>query len=97
MPDESMEFLKQSIASHDRQIGELWDWLADVTKQITAQTANIAAQTANIDKLTSNVDGLTANMRKLVEVSNQDATAIAQLAAIAQRHEQRLDNLEGGR
>jgi hypothetical protein len=64
-----MEFLKQSIASHDRQIGELTD--------------RLAAQTANIDKL--------------VEVTNRDATAIRQLAAIALRHEERLDNLEGGR
>lgn len=84
-----MEFLKQSIASHDRQIGELWDWLADWTKQI-------AEQTANINSLGAKVESLTANMRQLVDVTNQDATAIRQLAAIAQRHEQRLDNLEGG-
>lgn len=75
MPDETNEFLKQSIASHDRQIGELTDRLAEVTEQIAAQTANI---------------------NKLVEVTNQDATAIRQLAAVAQRHEQRLDNLDGG-
>ncbi len=75
MADESVEFLKQSIASHDRQIGELTDWLAEVTKQITAQTANID---------------------KLVEVTNRDAAAIRQLAAIALRHDERLDNLEGG-
>lgn len=75
MPDETIEFLKQSIASHDRQIGELTDRLAEVTEQIAAQTANI---------------------NKLVEVTNQDAAAIRQLAAIAQRHEQRLDNLDGG-
>ncbi len=75
MPDETIEFLKQSIASHDRQIGGLTDRLAEVTEQI-------AAQTANIDKL--------------VEVTNQDATAIRQLAVIAHRHEQRLDNLDGG-
>jgi hypothetical protein len=73
---EDFEFLKQSIASHDRQIGELTDRLAEVTEQIAAQTANI---------------------NKLVEVTNQDATAIRQLAAIAQRHEERLDDLEGGR
>jgi len=70
------EFLKQSIASHDRQIGELTDRLAEVAEQIAAQTANI---------------------NKLVEVTSQDATAIRQLAAIAQRHEERLDDLEGGR
>ena len=75
MPDESMEFPRRSITSHYRQIGELYDRLAEVTRQISAQTANID---------------------KLVEVTNQDATAIRQLAAIAQRHEQRLDNLDGG-
>jgi len=39
---------------------------------------------------------VTANINKLVEVTNQDATAIRQLAAIARRHEPRLDNLDGG-
>ena len=44
MPDERYEFLRQSIESHDRQIGELVEKMAEVAQ-------NIAAQTANIDKL----------------------------------------------
>jgi hypothetical protein len=63
MADEDwMEFLKQSIESHDRQIGEL-----------------------------------TANIQKLVDVTNQDATAIRTLARIADAHERRIADLEGGR
>ena len=66
--EEWMEFIRQSIASHDRQIGEL-------TEQVTSVTAAVAA---------------------LVKVTNEDASAIRSLARIAERHEERLDNLDGG-
>jgi hypothetical protein len=36
-----MEFMKESIASHDRQIGELTDRMGELTDRIAAQTANI--------------------------------------------------------
>jgi hypothetical protein len=78
MPEEWMEFIRQSIASHDRQIGELWEWLEKESQEIAALRNLMAQQTANVNKL--------------VEVSNQDAISIRQLAAIAQRHEERLDN-----
>jgi hypothetical protein len=42
--DERFEFLRQSIESHDRQIGELTEGLASLKE-------TVAAQTANIDKL----------------------------------------------
>ncbi|HYA17131.1 MAG TPA: hypothetical protein VEF06_06685 [Bryobacteraceae bacterium] len=38
---------------------------------------------------------LTANMARLVEVTNQAATAIRTLARIAEVHEHRLNGLEG--
>ena len=53
---EWVEFLRESIASHDRQIGELTD--------------RIAAQTANIDKLVvmSNRDGVDiASLARIAE------------------------------
>jgi hypothetical protein len=66
--EEWMEFIRQSIPSHDRQIGEL-------TEQVASVTAAVAA---------------------LVKVTNDDAQAIRSLARIAERHEERLDNLDGG-
>ena len=42
--EEWREFIKESIASHDRQLGELTDRQAE-------NAAAIKAQTANIDKL----------------------------------------------
>jgi ABC-type transporter Mla subunit MlaD len=77
-----MEFMKESIASHDRQIGELTDRMGDLTDRMGDLTDRIAAQTANIDKL--------------VKVTNEDAIAIRSLARIADAHESRLDRLEGG-
>jgi hypothetical protein len=46
-----MQYLKLSIESHDRQIGELTDRLAEQTENIAALGAKIEAQGANIDKL----------------------------------------------
>jgi len=60
--EERMEFLTQSIESHDRQIGEI-----------------------------------TESIAKLVEVTNQDAVAIRALARIAESHDRRITDIEGGR
>ena len=79
--DHRMEFLLQSIASHDRQIAELVDHSARLDAQIAANSAQIAAQTANIDRL--------------VQVTNEDANAIRTLARIADLHQKRLDRIEG--
>lgn len=73
--EEWMEFIRQSIASHDRQIGELTDKVGMLTEQVTSVTAAVAA---------------------LVKVTNEDAHAIRSLARIAERHEKRLDDLDGG-
>ena len=43
------------------------------------------------------IEKLTASIEKLVEVSNRDAIDISALARIAEAHEHRLENLEGGR
>ena len=48
MPDSRIEFLMQSIASHDRQIGELTDRIAEVTDRFAGM---IASQNTNINKL----------------------------------------------
>jgi ABC-type transporter Mla subunit MlaD len=42
--DERIEFLMQSIESHDKQLGELTDGLSTLKQ-------TVAAQSANIDKL----------------------------------------------
>ena len=67
--EEWIEFLKQSIESHDRQIGEITGQIAELKESI----------------------------QKLVDVTNQDATAIRTLARIADIHEKRISDLEGER
>jgi hypothetical protein len=66
--DERIEYLMQSIESHDRQLGEITDKLGAITDAIAT----------------------------LVRVTNEDATAIRTLARIADVHEKRISNLEGG-
>jgi hypothetical protein len=73
--DERIEYLMQSIESHDRQLGEITDKLGEVT-----------------DKLGKVTDAIGT----LVRVTNEDATAIRTLARIADVHEKRISNLEGG-
>jgi uncharacterized coiled-coil protein SlyX len=91
--DERIEFLTQSIESHDRHIGELTDSIATqarlTNRHIGELTDNIATQARQIRELTGNV-------ATLVRVSNQDATAIRTLARLADIHEKRISDLEGG-
>jgi hypothetical protein len=49
-----------------------------------------------IGELTVKMGELTANVTRLVEVTNQDASAIRTLARIAEVHERRLTDLESG-
>lgn len=79
--DERYEFLRQSIESHDRQLGEITDKIGGLTEGLASLKDAVAAQTANIDKL--------------VRVTNEDATAIRTLARIADAHEQRIAGLKG--
>jgi ABC-type transporter Mla subunit MlaD len=79
--DERIEFLMQSIESHDRQIGELTDKIGDLGNKL-------GDPTIKVDKVTDAV-------AKLVRVTNEDATSIRTLARIAEAHEQRVAGLEG--
>ena len=64
--DERFVFLRQSIESHDRQLGEITDKIGDLTAGLASLKETVAMRTANIDKL--------------VHVTNEDAAAIRTLA-----------------
>ena len=49
-----------------------------------------------IDALTMNLELLSHSVQKLVEVTNEDATALRTLARIAEAHEARIADLENG-
>jgi chromosome segregation ATPase len=68
--DERMEFLRQSIESHDRQLGELaermdnaWAYLKEVNREVRElnQTVDKFVQSTqlNFDRLTKAMTGLT--------------------------------------
>ena len=81
--DERIEFLMQSIESHDRQLGEITDRIGEITDRIGEITDRIGENTLQIAQLADSVG-------KLVTVTNDDATAIRTLARIAESHERRL-------
>jgi chromosome segregation ATPase len=82
--DERIEFLMQSIESHDRQIGELVERMD--------KTA------ANIDALGSKVDALSTKVDKLVETTQLNfdrlTTAMLGLTEHVADHQRRIERLE---
>ena len=64
--DERIEFLMQSIESHDRQIGELAGRMDELAERMDKTTANIDALGTRVDKLAEttqlNFDRLTVAM-----------------------------------
>lgn len=78
--DERIEFLMQSIESHDRQIGELTGQIAEVAGKISEVSGQIAE--------------LTKSMNKLVAVTNDDANSIRSLARIVEAYDKRISHLE---
>jgi DNA anti-recombination protein RmuC len=67
-----------------------------IAEAVQCLARQIGEFTDRLAEVTEQIAAQTANINKLVEVTNQDTTAIRQLAAIALRHEQRLDNLDSG-
>jgi methyl-accepting chemotaxis protein len=82
--EERVEFLTQSIESHDRQLGELVERMDRLTVSVDKTTSNIDALGMRVDRLAEttqlNFDRLTAAMMGLTEhVAN---------------HQRRIEDLE---
>jgi chromosome segregation ATPase len=82
--DERVEFLMQSIESHDRQIGEL----AERMDQLAGR----------VDKTTANIDALGTKVKALTEITQLNfdrlTTAMMGLAEHVADHQRRIQNLE---
>jgi hypothetical protein len=82
--DERIEFLMQSIESHDRQIGELVERMDKTT--------------VNIDAMGTRVDSLGAKVDKLVETTQLNfdrlTTAMLGLTEHVADHQRRIERLE---
>ena len=68
-----------------------------IDERIDALTMNLGLMSHANEAQDRRIEKLTASIEKLVEVSNRDAESISALARIAEAHEQRPENLEGGR
>jgi hypothetical protein len=86
---ERADFILQSIASHDRQIGELHEAIGELR-------ADMVKVHLAIDKTTSNVDRVAANVDKLVAVAGEHSSFINSLARI-ESHERRISGIEEAR
>jgi ABC-type transporter Mla subunit MlaD len=89
--DERIEFLMQSIESHDRQIGEL-------VERMDKTTANIDALGTRVDALGTKVDALGAKVDKLVDITQLNfdrlTTAMLGLTEHVADHQRRIEKLE---
>jgi methyl-accepting chemotaxis protein len=116
MTPEWMEFINQSIASHDRQIGELVESQADNAKLI-ADNAKLIADNAkligdNAKLIGDNARQLSENARDIGELKESViilrdgiiamdrhvsavVNTVGKLALILDRHETRIQDLEG--
>ncbi len=81
MTSEEMEYFRQSIASHDRQIGDLVDRQAENARQIAELK----------DSLIVLRDGIIAMDRHV----NAVISTMGKRALIVDNHETRLEGLEG--
>lgn len=61
---------------------------------VDANASRIAANDGQIAANASQIDKLTEAITRLVEVTNEDATAIRTLARLAAAHEQRIAAIE---
>jgi ABC-type transporter Mla subunit MlaD len=86
-----IEFLMQSIESHDRQIGEL-------VERMDKTTANIDALGGRVDALGGRVDALGEKVDRLVETTQLNfdrlTTAMMGLTNHVADHQRRIDRLE---
>jgi hypothetical protein len=68
-----------------------------IDERLDALTMNLELTSHANEAQDRRIEKLTASVEKLVEVSNRDAVDTSALARIAEAHEHRLENLEGGR
>jgi phage shock protein A len=61
-PDE-MEFLAQSVRSHDRQLGELTDQISELREFLNQVGSHIEAVTAQVNSVTAQVAELSAMVK----------------------------------
>jgi hypothetical protein len=85
--DERIEFLMQSIESHDRQMAELVE--------------NGARVDARLDTLTTRLDNFTANVDRFREMTQLNFDRLTQammgLTEHIVDHQRRITDIEGGR
>jgi len=82
--EERMEYLTQSIESHDRQIGELVERQDKTTTNLDALAARVDALGAKVDKL---ADTTQLNFERLTK-------AMMGLTEHVADHQHRIENLE---
>ena len=81
MTADEMEYLRQSIASHDRQIGDLVDRQAENARQIAELKDSLIVLRNGIIAMDRHVNAVISTMGKR--------------ALIVDNHETRLEGLEG--
>jgi transcription termination factor Rho len=88
MTPEEMDFIRQSIESHDRQLGELVDRQAENAKQIAENARQIGDLTDAAIILRDGIVALDRHVNAVVET-------LGKIALIVDRHETRIQGLEG--
>jgi chromosome segregation ATPase len=100
----NLELMSHSVEAHDRQLATIMDAIEAHDRQMSTIMGAIGTHDRQMSTI---IDAIEAHDRqmstvmdaieKLVNVTNEDATAIRTLARLAETHERRIADLEGGR
>jgi DNA repair ATPase RecN len=91
--ERTMQFILEQQAQTDTRLGILTERLGTLTEKVDVLSVNIDALSVNIDALSVNIDVLATNQIKDKERLKRVEDTFLLLTTMAQRHEERLDEL----
>jgi hypothetical protein len=98
MTPEEMEFIRQSIASHDRQIGDMVDRQAELDKRFdrvaTMQKENARLIRRNARMIRANGKHIEANSNEIKVALDIMVATVGKVALLIDNHERRIQGLE---
>jgi hypothetical protein len=95
LPDEQFyQFIRESIASHDRQLGEITDDIARLKDRMDNLTVQVDNLTVQVDNLTIQVSAATLAVERVAGLMAPMLDSMKVLADTVQNHERRFCNLE---
>ncbi len=92
--EQFFEFIRESITSHDRQLGEITDDIAKLKSEMTELKDTVANLTHTVSDLTVSVAATTMAVDRVSGLLGPMLSAMKTLAETVTGHERRITDLE---